>query len=226
MTKSSLVDVAQVAGNELAVRLRIPCDIVDVHRINDSRLRIYSSLRYGAFLLAYAPLESFFTQLTQYADRANGRALPLNLDKIQRELDLQWPDTSFQTNRWEGRTRQQPTRPGSRSEWAHLSGRRLKEYISDMKRLRDLLSHGGNPVNVTNDGHTLWKVRDGWSLRLMGVEGFIQFVEDLAEQALLEAGVPPEMVPTWPEPQRSGISLSGLPSLPNRDRLAGRQGRG
>lgn len=93
-----------------------------------------------------------------------------------------------------------------------------------MKRLRDLLSHGGDSVSVTNDDRTLWKVRGGWSLRLVGVEGFIQFVEDLAEQALLEAGVPLEKAPTWPEPQRSGISLSGLPSLPNRDRLAEGQG--
>jgi hypothetical protein len=93
-----------------------------------------------------------------------------------------------------------------------------------MKRLRDLLSHGGDPVSVPNDSRTLWKVRSGWSLRLMGVEGFIQLVEDLAEQALLEAGVPLERVPTWPEPQRSGISLSRLPSLPNRDRLAQGQG--
>src|SRR5215470_1805901 len=85
MTKRSLVDLAESAGEELAHRLRIPCDIVDVHRLNDSRARIYSSLRYGAFLLAYAPLESFFTRLTRYAERSNGRALPLNLDKIQRE---------------------------------------------------------------------------------------------------------------------------------------------
>jgi hypothetical protein len=83
---------------------------------------MYSSLRYGAFLLAYAPLESFFTQLTRYAERANGCALPLNLDKTQRELDLQWPDARFQANPWEGRTRQQPTRRGSRSEWVHLKG--------------------------------------------------------------------------------------------------------
>jgi hypothetical protein len=64
MTERPLVDIAESAGSELALRLRIPCDIVDVHRINDSRARIYSSLRYGAFLLAYAPLESFFTQLS------------------------------------------------------------------------------------------------------------------------------------------------------------------
>ena len=220
MTERSLVDGAESAGNELALRLRIPCDIVDVHRLSDSRARIYSSLRYGAFLLAYAPLESFFMQLTRYADRANGRALPLNLDKIQRELGLQWPGARFRTNLWEGRTRQQPTRAGHRSEWALLKDGRLKDYLSDMKRLRDLLSHGGDPFSVTNDGHTLWKVRGGWSLRLMGVEGFIQFAEDLAEQALLEAGVPREKVPTWPEPRRSGISLTGRPSLPNRDRLA------
>ena len=219
MTTRSLVDLAESAGDELALRLRIPCDIVDVHRLNNSRARIYSSLRYGAFLLAYAPLESFFTELTRYAERANGRALPLNLDKIQRELALQWPGARFQANLWEGRTRQLPTRPGSRSEWALLKGRRLKDYLSDMKMIRDLLSHGGDPVTVTNEGRTLWKVHGGWSLRLMGVEGFIQFVEDLAEQAVLEAGVPLEKVPTWPEPQRSGISLSGLPSLPNRDRL-------
>ena len=102
--------------------------------------------------------------------------------------------------------------------------RTSQDYLSDMKRLRDLLSHGGDPVSVANDSRTLWKVRGGWSLRLMGVEGFIQLIEDLAEQALLEAGVPLKRVPTWPEPQRSGISLSGLPSLPNRDRLAQGQG--
>lgn len=171
MTERSLVDLAESAGGELALRLRLPCDIVDVHRLNDSRARIYSSLRYGAFLLAYAPLESFFTQLTRYAERTNGRALPLNLDKIQRELTLQWPDASFQTNLWEARTRQQPTRAGHRSEWALLKGGRLKEYLADMNRLRDLLSHESDPVRATNDSRTLWKVRDGWSLRLMGFEG-------------------------------------------------------
>ena len=103
MTERSLVDLARAAGTELAVRFRIPCDIIDVRRVNDSHARIYSSLRYGAFLLAYAPLESFFTRLTRYDDRV-GRALPLNLDKIQRELDKQWPDTTFRTNLWEGRT--------------------------------------------------------------------------------------------------------------------------
>ena len=226
MTELSLEGLAESAGNELALRLRIPCDIVDVHRLNDSQARIYSSLRYGAFLLAYAPLESFFTQLTRYAERTNGRALPLNRDKIQRELDLQWPNAVFQSNLWEGRTRQQPTRPGSMSEWILLKGGRLKNYLSDMKRLRDLLGHGGDPFKVTNDSRTLWEVRGGWSLRLMGVEGFIQFAEDLAEQALLEAGVPVENVPDWPEPQRSGISQSGLPSLPNRGRLTRGQGSG
>jgi hypothetical protein len=113
MTERSLVDIAECAGSELALRLRIPCDIVDVHQLNDSRARIYSSLRYGAFLLAYAPLESFFTQITQYEERSNGRVLPLNLDKIQRELALQWPGARFRANLWEGRTRQQPLDPAT-----------------------------------------------------------------------------------------------------------------
>ena len=53
-------------------------------------------------------------------------------------------------------------------------------------------------------------------------------------QRVLALGTPPgilsrphpvvglEKLPAWPEPRRSGISLSGLPSLPNRDRLAKR----
>jgi hypothetical protein len=182
VTERSLVDIAECAGDELATRLRIPSDIVDVHRISESHKRMYSSLRYGAFLLTYAPLEGFFTALTGYAERADGRALPLNLDKIQRELAAQWPEAGFQVNLWEGRTRQLPTPPRRTSEWVHLKGSRLKGYLSDMKRLRDLLSHGGDPFSVTNDGRTLWKVGRGWSMRLMGVEGFIQFAEDLVLQ--------------------------------------------
>ena len=92
MTERSLVDLAEAAGtNSPFVSASLVTSSTSTE-LNDSRERIYSSLRYGAFLLAYAPLESFFTQLTQYANRANGRALPLNLDKIQRELALQWPE--------------------------------------------------------------------------------------------------------------------------------------
>ncbi len=43
---------------------------------------------------------------------------------------------------------------GSRSEWAHLKDERLKDYLSDMKRLRDLLSHGSDPVSITDDNCT------------------------------------------------------------------------
>jgi hypothetical protein len=56
--------------NSPVASVRIPCDIVDVHRLNDSCTRIYPSLRYGVFLAAYAPLESFFTQLTRFAEFA------------------------------------------------------------------------------------------------------------------------------------------------------------
>lgn len=210
----SALEVAIASGEELALRLRIPCDIVDVHRLsNSSAQKRYSSLRYGAFLLAYAALEGFFTGLTGYSQRAAGRSLPLNLDKIHRELRVRWPDTKFQTGKWEARTRQQPTGYASRSEWAHLKGLRLKNYMSDMKVLRDLLSHGNDPFKVTNTGETLWKVKAGWSMRLMGVEGFLQFVQDLATAALLDAGAAVEGHPRWPTVERTGISMTGLPAL-------------
>ena len=51
ITNWSLADLAESAGNELTRRIRIPCNIVDVHRLNDSCTRIYPSLRYGVFLL-------------------------------------------------------------------------------------------------------------------------------------------------------------------------------
>ena len=94
-----------------------------------------------------------------------------------------------------------------------------------MKTLRDLLSHGSDPVSVTNDGRTLWTVRGGWSLRLMGVEGFIQFVEDLAEQALLEAGVPPETVPNLAgaSAQRDLADRAALFAEPRSSRSPSRQ---
>jgi hypothetical protein len=42
MPESALASAAQSAGEELARRLRIPCDIVDVHRFNDSRKKIFA----------------------------------------------------------------------------------------------------------------------------------------------------------------------------------------
>ncbi len=57
MTERSLVDFAAAAGGELAIRLRNPCDIIDVHRLNNSRAGV-----------TRAPFESFFTQLARYAE--------------------------------------------------------------------------------------------------------------------------------------------------------------
>jgi hypothetical protein len=54
MTERSLVGSPNPRV-ELAHHLRVPCDIVDVQRLNDSQARIYQSLRYGAFQMAYGP---------------------------------------------------------------------------------------------------------------------------------------------------------------------------
>src|SRR6185437_12975056 len=57
------VSIVNDALDELSKRLIIPCDIIAVHREDGLRLggreRKWTSLRYGAFLLSYAPLEGF-----------------------------------------------------------------------------------------------------------------------------------------------------------------------
>src|SRR5215471_12744971 len=131
MTEQSLVDLAEAAGDELAIRLRI---LVTSSTSTDS-----TTLAQGSTRASDMALSCWLTRPSRASScnspgmqTANGRALPLNLGKIQRELALQWPEAGFQANLWEGRTRQQPTRPGNRSEWAHLRGGRLKDYLSDM----------------------------------------------------------------------------------------------
>ena len=59
----------------------------------------------------------------------------------------------------------------------------------------------------------------------MGVEGFVQFVEDLAEQALLEAGVPPEQSPNLAgaSAQRDLPHRAALFAEPRSSRSSSRQ---
>jgi hypothetical protein len=80
----------------------------------------------------------------------------------------------------------------------------------DMKSLRDLLIHGSDPSRVTNKSDALWPLKKGgFSMRLMGVEGFIQAAQDIAScTALAIAGVDAE-IPQWPTPPPSGVSEQG-----------------
>lgn len=168
-----------------------------------------ASLRHGAFLLSYAPLEGFFNEVTEYR-ATKGRPLPVPVDRVRVALCERWGIPNA-TNRWGARTRV-PSVPGSggRSRWAVLTGHRLSLYLMDMKSLRDLLIHGSDPSRVTNKSGALWPLKKGgFSMRLMGVEGFIQAAQDIAScTALAIAGVDAE-IPQRPTPPPSGVSEQG-----------------
>jgi hypothetical protein len=217
VTADERAAIANGALQELARRLVIACDVIAVHRddvgLAGGRGRKWTSLRYGAFLLAYAPFEAFFDNLTDYR-ATKRRTLGIAPDKVRNacQKTLGIPNV---TKSWRARTRVWPTSPGSRSRWETLEGARLKDYLLDMKSLRDLLSHGADPKNVTNKAGTLWPIKGGrFSMRLMGVEGFIWAVEDIATCTGLAIAEDQLVVPKWPRPVQSGISATGRPPNP------------
>lgn len=209
--------IANCALQELARKLVIACDVIAVHRDDvgsgGGRARKWASLRYGAFLLAYAPFEAFFDELTNYRATKH-RTLSIDPEKVRNacQQTLGIPNV---TKSWHARTRVWPATPGARSRWETLEGERLRDYLLDMKSLRDLLSHGSDPQNVTNKARTLWPLKGGrFSMRLMGVEGFIWAVEDVATCTGLAIAGDQVVVPRWPRPVESGISATGRPPNP------------
>lgn len=202
---------------ELARKLVIACDVIAVHRDDvgsgGGRARKWASLRYGAFLLAYAPFEAFFDGLTDYRATKH-RTLSIDPERVRNacQQSLGIPNV---TKSWRARTRVWPASLGARSRWETLDGERLRNYLLDMKSLRDLLSHGSDPQNVTNGARTLWPLKGGrFSMRLMGVEGFIWAIEDIATCTGLAIAGKQVVVPKWPRPVESGISATGRPPNP------------
>lgn len=206
-----LSEVVNKALAEMAVRMQLPCDIVAVHRTDaprGGRERKYKSLRYGAFLLAYSPLEHYFDSLTGYRART-GRVLPVNADKIRMAIREAGGPPNV-TKCWEARTRVAPSgHTGNRSPWELLVGRRLAAYLCDMKSLRDLLSHGNDPTLVSNKSGTLYPIAAGFSMRLMGVEGFIQAAQDIASQTAIAIAGRNARIPLWPLPPSTRASDAG-----------------
>jgi hypothetical protein len=206
------VETVNAALAELAARLQIPCDVIAVHRTEvgpGGREKKYASLRYGAFLLAYAPFEGFFENLTDYRKTKN-RVLGLSPDKIRGAVADAYGVKNV-TSGWAARTRSAPVvGTGGRSPWVMLEGRRLHDYLGDMKTLRDLLSHGRSPEDVTNAARTLHQLASGkHSIRLMGVEGFIQVIQDIASETALAIVGPSALLPAWPAPPSTGASDAG-----------------
>lgn len=205
----------------LSQRWDIPTRMISLHRElqtattpSGERLtgKRQHTLRWGAFLLIYAPMEAFFNEALGYrADK--GRTLPLNPDKVRTAAKVKH-DVELFTKDWGVRTRILSTRQGNRSRWHLYSGSGdLRDYLADMKSLRDVLSHGGDPYGASNKSGALWTVSKGESMRLMGVEGFLQACCDLVDQTILAYGVDPSDRVAWPEPHRSGLSAEKRPEL-------------
>lgn len=209
------------AAESLAAGLVNPTLLVTLHRDIDKlngldarrlgRSTKQYALRWAIFTMTYAAIEAFFNDVLR--DPASPRALPLNPDKLRNAGDQH--DVKLFTNDWGVRTRVQGSSGGNRSRWVVFNGKQpLGAYLADMKRLRDLLSHGQDPQATSNASGALWSLANGGhSMRLMGAEGFIQVACDLAAQTVLAFGGDLEDVPAWPEPTRSGLSAEQRPEL-------------
>jgi hypothetical protein len=214
------------AANALSAGLRNPSLLVGLHRDIDGltgkdgkslgRSAKQYALRWGIFTMSYAAVEAFFNDVLAL-DPSRTRHLPLNPDKL-RHVGQQHAVRLF-TNDWGVRTRILGNAPGNRSRWkAYVGTQEVQLYLADMKNLRDILSHGGDPYAVSNRSGALWPLKSGGhSMRLMGAEGFIQACCDLASQTVLAYGGDFADLPEWPEPERSGLSAERRPSLPLLD---------
>jgi len=209
------------AAESLAAGLANPTLLVTLHRdidklsgLDGRRLGQSAkqyALRWAVFTMAYAAVEAFFNDVV--GDPTSPRTLPLHPDKLRSAGDRY--GVKLFTNDWGVRTRIQGTRGGNRSRWVVFTGKQpLGAYLADMKRLRDLLSHGQDPRSTSNDSGALWPLANGrHSMRLMGAEGFIQAASDLGAQTVLAFGGTRTDIPAWPEPARSGLSAEPRPAL-------------
>lgn len=218
-----MVDIPAVeaALEELAHRLVIPADLISVHRAPGaaSQKQEYRSIRYGAFLLAYGPLERFFNRLVE---RHGGpsRGLPLTTDKVRQTFHERL-GTQNLTGSWRARARVAPGpwAPDRRWRWTYIDGTQLRDYLRDACQMRHLLAHGADPKDTPNDSRTLYVLKNGSvSVTLMWVEGFLQVAQDLAAQTAMELAGDDVQLPSWHQPVRSGVSAS-LPPAPHQERL-------
>ena len=170
-----------------------------------------AALRWGIFVMIYAATEGFFNEVLE--DPKQTRVLSLNPDKLRSAGESH--RVRLFTREWGVRTRVpvNPCHSGNYSRWVVFEGESLRNYLRDMKDLRDRLAHGGDPFSASNASGSLWDLKEGVSMRLMGVEGFFQASIDLVAQTILAFGGTSEDIPEWPEPVRSKNSAKKLPAL-------------
>lgn len=209
-----------LAADRLASALQDPVMLISLHRdlgkletgwAHTPRKKM-SALRWGIFMMTYAAMEAFFNDVL--SEEGVTRVLPLNPDKI-RGAGQKYGVTLF-TSDWGIRTRTKgiPAGIGNRSRWTTYEGvEQVRDYLADMKCLRDILSHGGDPYSTSNLSGALWIQQKGNSINLMGVEGFVQACIDMATQTILEFGGILYQSPEWSVPTRSVISAEKRPAL-------------
>lgn len=170
-----------------------------------------AALRWGIFVMIYAATEGFFNEVLE--DPKQTRVLSLNPDKLRSAGESH--RVRLFTREWGVRARVpvNPCHSGNYSRWVVFEGESLRNYLRDMKDLRDRLAHGGDPFSASNASGALWDLKEGVSMRLMGVEGFFQASIDLVAQTILAFGGTSEDIPEWPEPVRSKNSAKKLPAL-------------
>lgn len=170
-----------------------------------------AALRWGIFVMIYAATEGFFNEVLE--DPKQTRVLSLNPDKLRSAGESH--RVRLFTREWGVRTRVpvNPCHSGNYSRWVVFEGESLRNYLRDMKDLRDRLAHGGDRFSASNASGALWDLKEGVSMRLMGVEGFFQASIDLVAQTILAFGGTSEDIPEWPEPVRSKNSAKKLPAL-------------
>ncbi len=193
----------QIALDEMAERLKIPCDIISIHRKDDSpgRKKEYQSLRYGAFLLTYGPFENFFENITGYRKK-KGRTLPINPDRVRSAVSEEYGLGNI-TASWRARARVVGPTSWSRDPWILLEGQPLFSYLKDAASLRNLLTHGDDPKKMSNQSKAFPTTKNGPSIHLTSVEGLIQVAQDIASETAMAIAGKEIKIPDWPEPPRT-----------------------
>lgn len=216
---SGRVEQVNDTANRHAESLREPALLISLHRdigklpsswVDESGMKI-AALRWAIFIIIYAATEGFFNEVLKAPDSSRVRSL--NPDKLRSAGEPH--GVRLFTREWGVCTRvdADPCHFGNYSRWIVFEGEGLRNYLRDMKTLRDLLAHGGNPFSIETYSNALWERKKGKSMTLMGVEGFFQASTDLVAQTILAFGGTCEEISEWPEPVRSKNSAKKLPAL-------------
>lgn len=207
------------AANRHTESLREPALLISLHRdigklpsgwVDESGMKI-AALRWGIFIIIYAATEGFFNEVLKAPNSSRVRSL--NPDKLRSAGEPH--GVHLFTREWGVRTRvdADPCHLGNYSRWIVFEGEGLRNYLRDMKTLRDLLAHGGDPISIETYSDAFWERKKGKSMTLMGVEGFFQASTDLVAQTILAFGGTREEISEWQEPVRSKNSAKKLPAL-------------